>query len=95
MKELIYVLVGIAIPFIVGFLFSKFKQEKAQELLGKALSYVLKDEEALNKTENVVGLNLIYLGLAIIEHTDGQGVEKEFVKKVKDIIYEYETKIEL
>lgn len=95
MKELIYALIGIALPFVVGFIFSKFKQEKAQELLSKALSYVLKNDEALNKTENVIGLNLIYLGLAIIDHTDGQGAEKEFVKKVRDIIYEYETKIEL
>ncbi len=90
MAEFLYAVLGFIIPFITAYAFSKLNSQKAQELLTVLLKKVLKDEKALNKTTNAVGLGLIDLGISIIENTDPTEGQKEieFAKELRKFVEE-------
>ncbi len=69
MVELFWGIVGFAVPFALGWLFSKINPAAFATMLSKLLAKVLKDKEVRNKVENQIGKLLVDLGNAIINAT--------------------------
>lgn len=76
MTELLWGLVGFAVPFVLSWLFAKINPAAFAKWLSRLLAKVLKDERARNRVENKIGQLLINLGQAIIDATPEEGEEK-------------------
>jgi len=62
---------GFVIPFLVGWLLSKFAPNKAAMFLAKWIAKIVKDPKAQNKIENQIGDYLMALGQELKElHPD-------------------------
>ena len=60
--ELLWAIVGVLTPFVVGYGLSKVNPNLCAGLLTKALSKVLKNEGTRNRTENIIGFKLVEIG---------------------------------